>query len=128
MKKNYKIISKMTADSYDIVVGKTSVVDGDISSSGSIRIDGKVNGNITVGGNAIVANEAKIIGSINCRRVEISGEVTGNVTCKEMLIVYKVGVLKGNINVTSFTIEEGAVFDGNCKIDKPKAVKNLTTD
>ena len=128
MKKNYKIMSKMATDSYDIVVGKTSVVDGDISSSGSIRIDGQVNGNITVDGNAIIANESKVTGNINCKRVEISGEVKGNITCKEMLIVYKVGVLKGNINVTSFTIEEGAVFDGNCKIDKPKAVKNLTTD
>lgn len=128
MKKNYKIISKTTTDACDIVVGKTSVVNGDISSKGSIRIDGQVNGNITVESDAIVANEAKVTGDINCRRVEISGEVKGNVTCKEMLMVYKVGVLKGNINVTSFTIEEGALFDGNCKIEKPKTVKTFTTD
>ncbi len=116
---------KSNSDTYDIIIGKSSKVDGDILSEGSVRIEGTVNGSIDVKGNAIVGPESHVVGNIICRHIEISGDVKGNINCLGNLQVFTSGSLIGDIEVTSFNIEEGGVFDGNCKITKkvkPEAV------
>lgn len=127
MRKNDTSNKKSNSDTYDIIIGKSSKVDGDISSEGSVRIEGTINGSVDVKGNAIVGPDSHVVGNIICRHIEISGDVKGNIKCLGNLQVFASGSLIGDIEVTSFNIEEGGVFDGNCKITKkpkPEAVTN----
>ena len=107
---------KSTSDTYDVIIGKSSKIDGNIASDGSIRIEGTINGDIDSKGNIIIGPNATVNGSIKCNHIEISGSVLGNVICNSHLKVFAQGSLKGNIEVSSFDIEEGGTFDGNCKI------------
>ena len=109
---------KISSETYDIMVGSHTKIDGDISSDGSIRIEGVVNGSIDSKGNIIVGPEAKITGNITCLSIEISGHVKGNIVAKGNTQIFASGSLLGDIEVISFNIEEGAVFDGSCKISK----------
>ncbi|MBN2259587.1 MAG: polymer-forming cytoskeletal protein [Clostridiales bacterium] len=117
MFKNEPVNKKISSETYDVIVGKSSKLDGNISSEGSIRIEGIVTGNVEAQGNLIVGPDAKLNGDIRCKNIEISGEVKGNVVCTGHLKVYAQGILYGDIEVTSFNIEEGGLFDGNCKIE-----------
>ncbi|MEA3423031.1 MAG: polymer-forming cytoskeletal protein [Bacillota bacterium] len=108
---------KANNETYDVMIGKNSKIDGNIASDGSIRIEGIITGDVDSKGNIVIGPDATVNGSINCKHIEISGKVIGNIICKSHLKVYAQGSLKGNIEVSSFNIEEGGIFDGNCKID-----------
>ncbi|MCH4890749.1 polymer-forming cytoskeletal protein [Acidaminobacter sp. JC074] len=117
---------KNVSKDFDVIVGLNSSVDGDIVSEGSVRIDGKVSGSIKSKGDVIIGANAVVNSDIEAVFCEISGQVTGSVHSDTQLKIYKSGSLKGDITVTSFTIEEGGVFKGNCDINPdPKEKKSV---
>lgn len=116
---------------FDIIVGLSSSVDGSLTSEGSIRIDGKVSGDIHSKGDVIIGDHAEVTANIEAEYCEISGKVNGNVHSETQLKIFKSGNLNGDITVSSFTIEEGGIFRGNCIINpdkkerKPSPNKNI---
>jgi cytoskeletal protein CcmA (bactofilin family) len=113
---------KINTETYDIMVGPHTTIDGNISSEGSVRIEGIINGSIDSKGNIIVGPKANITGNVTCLSIEISGSVKGNISARGNTQVFATGSLIGDIDVISFNIEEGAVFDGNCKISKKQPI------
>lgn len=119
-------LKKRTVKDFDIIIGLDSSIDGEIISSGSIRIDGRVSGSIKSKGDVIVGLDAKVNADIEAQYCEISGKVEGNVHSESQLRIYEAGSLTGDITVSSFAIEEGGIFSGNCDInpDKKTSIKN----
>ncbi len=113
---------KINTETYDIMIGSHTKIDGDITSEGSIRIEGTVNGSIDSKGNVMVGPKANITGNITCLSIDISGNVKGNINAMGNVQVFSTGSLIGDIDIISFNIEEGAVFDGNCKISKKQPI------
>jgi cytoskeletal protein CcmA (bactofilin family) len=107
-----------TNETFDIIIGKNTKIDGDITSQGSMRIEGSVNGSLEALGNIIIGSNATIVGNASCKNIEISGNLKGNLKAIGSLQVYSGGTLTGDIEVISFNIEEGGSFDGNCTIKK----------
>ncbi len=107
---------------FDIIIGKNSTFEGTLRSGGSIRIDGKTTGEIFADGEVIIGQEAVCNGNITSSNIEISGNVVGDIASGGCMKIYSSGLLKGNIEVTSFVIEEGGVFEGLCHINTRKAM------
>lgn len=107
---------------FDVIIGKNSTFDGTLRSGGSIRIDGRTTGDIHADGEVIIGQDAVCIGNITSSNIEISGNVTGNITSGGCMKIYDSGLLKGDIEVTSFVIDEGGVFEGLCHINTHKAL------
>ncbi len=110
---------------FDMIIGKNSLLKGDIESEGSIRIDGKIIGNITALGNVIVSENALVRGSISCLSVELYGVCHGDVSVKGKLNLHQNASLSGNVIAKSFSTKEGAQFKGNCTVD-PKEELEIT--
>lgn len=108
---------KKASKDFDVIIGLDSSVTGDIVSEGSVRIDGKISGSVKSKGDVIVGDNAVVEADIEAVFCEISGSVTGSVHSDTQLKIYKSGTLKGDIVVSSFTIEEGGIFQGNCDIN-----------
>lgn len=102
---------------FDAIIGRNSKLEGTLTSTGSIRVDGEMNGDITTDGDVIIGQDAKTNGDIKSSNIEISGSVEGNINSDGCLKVYETGSLFGNIEVKSFVIEEGGVFEGMCHIN-----------
>lgn len=102
---------------YDVIIGSQSVINGDIKSEGSVRVDGILNGNIETEGVVIVGADAKVNGDITSASIEISGQVEGDINSQGLMKIYKTGKLIGNITVASFQIDEGGAFEGMCHIN-----------
>src|SRR5689334_16049554 len=67
-------------------IGQGVVVEGKISSTQDLRIDGKVEGEIAVGDHGLIVGAgASIKANLAARAIVISGEVTGNVTATERI-------------------------------------------
>ena len=103
-------------------------IDGNIVSNGSIRIDGKLVGNLTTKAKVVVGKTGHIIGNIICQNASIEGKVQGNLLVDEMLDLRATAVIDGDIKLSKFVVEPSAVFNGNCKMDAKTSVTNMVVN
>lgn len=100
----------------DTLIGVNTTFEGDIQSEGTIRVDGKVKGNLTVSGDVFVGSTASITGNISAGNIHLSGTVEGNIHSKGVLRLMSTARLYGDIQVNSFVADEGGVFQGKCSM------------
>lgn len=98
-------------------VGVNSHFKGDISSKGTLRIDGTTEGNIEADW-LVVAEKATIRGNISVRGVIIGGKVEGNVTASEIVEIKPKGHLFGDIVTAKLAISEGGILEGRSTMNK----------
>jgi cytoskeletal protein CcmA (bactofilin family) len=100
----------------DTIIGPSSNIEGKISATGTVRIDGKYTGDIFTDEDVLIGENGVLNGNINARNVSISGKVDGNVFCKGLLEIFPSGHLDGDIEVSKISISDGAIYKGNCNM------------
>jgi cytoskeletal protein CcmA (bactofilin family) len=119
---------KLDQTTTDTVIGEGTICEGKIVSEASIRIEGHLEGDLECGGDVTVGETADINATIVARDVTIAGRVRGNVTCKGKLTVLSSGQLIGNIDVKSFVILDGGLFQGTSQMKPPAPVELQTNN
>ncbi len=107
-------MSENKLGSVDTVLGVGSDFKGQIFAKGTIRIDGKIEGNVSSEEGVIIGDKGQVKGNISAKSVIISGRVTGNVSSTKRLEITPSGQLQGDIHTPRLAIAEGVVFKGNC--------------
>lgn len=102
---------------YDIIIGAKSIIKGDVESEGSIRVDGKIYGDITSLGSVIISDNAYVKGNIKSQNADIYGVCEGNVSVRGKINIHENSTLTGDIVAKSFNTKEGSTFKGNCLVD-----------
>ena len=101
-----------TQERFDTLVGRTTTVFGRLVLLDSVRIDGKVFGNIeTAPDNKIsvaVGPTGEVKGDITAHRVLVAGKVEGNIYAAERVEFHKDAVVNGDISYGSIAVEHGA--------------------
>jgi cytoskeletal protein CcmA (bactofilin family) len=97
------------------IVSRDVKIEGKVTSTGNIRIDGEIQGDIFSESNITIGEGAKVKGQINANGITIGGKVSGIVRAKDKIILDSKSILKGDIFTKNLVIEEGAKFDGKCK-------------
>ena len=105
------------------VISKGVKIEGKLSCSGSIRLDGEVKGDISSQSKVIIGENGSVNGQINAENITIGGKVTGTVRAKEKLILDAKGNLQGDVFSKTVSMESGAVFNGNCKMGDSGNIK-----
>lgn len=100
------------------LIGKGSELMGDFSVEGSARIDGKVDGNVTVTGTLIVGSNGKIAGDVTAKAVVIGGEVLGDIIAPEKTELTATAKVLGDVTTQVIVIDENAVFQGKCDMNQ----------
>lgn len=91
---------------------------GKVIFQGTLRIDGKVEGEID-GNNTLLVGESGIVnGTIKAANILISGKVRGDLRAFEKITLKKGCEVKGTIFSKAIIIEEGAIFNGTCKMEE----------
>ncbi len=98
------------------IVGKGTVMEGNIETFGNVRIEGKVIGNIKTKSKAAIGDSARIEGTILAQNAEIAGEVKGLVEVSELLVLKSTAIIHGDIVTNKMVVEAGATFNGMCKM------------
>lgn len=98
------------------LIGAGTVIEGDITTNGDIRIDGSLTGSITVKGKLVVGASGSIEGEIICQNADISGQIKGKIGVAELLSLKASSRLTGDIITNKIAIEPGAVFSGSCSM------------
>lgn len=115
--------SDSTATSINLIGNGTTII-GDIKSSGDLRIDGILKGNLSISGKLVVGPSGNIEGNISCQNADISGEIHGKVTVSELLSLKASAKVLGDIVTGKISIEPNATFTGTCNMGA--IVKNIT--
>src|SRR6476646_55339 len=87
---------------------------GVVNFDGTVRVDGRVEGEIHTTGTLIVGEHAIIKGIVSAGVLMNSGKINGTITAVEKIQILKPGVLVGDIRTPLIAIEEGSHFHGMC--------------
>jgi len=98
----------------DTIVGQNSKFHGTISTSGSLRIEGIVDGNIENAEGVVIGQNGQITGDINSQSVVVGGKVIGNITAASTIEIHSGAHVAGDLKAPRFSINPGAFFEGNC--------------
>ena len=107
---------KRPKDEINAFLGKDTEFEGKFSFTGAVRIDGKLSGEIFSSGILIVGESAVIKSQIHVADMIISGEVHGDIFAENKIEIKVPGKLFGNIQTPRLIIEEGVIFEGNCRM------------
>lgn len=114
--------NKIVIDSISSVLGESTRLDGKLVFSGTMRVDGRVEGEIVseqqkgVHSTLIVGEKARINGDIKVDTVINSGKIVGNVTAVQRVAIHDPGQLIGDVETSELTVEDGVIFNGRCNM------------
>lgn len=101
--------NNMSASTFS-VLGPDIAVNGDVTATMDLHLDGKVNGDISCA--ALVQGESsQVTGSISAENARLAGRIKGAVTA-DVLIILKTARIEGDVTYGALTVEEGAQVDG----------------
>lgn len=100
------------------IIGSSCELSGDFIAKGSARIDGKVDGNVTVEGNLIMGAGGSVTGNVCANAVLIGGEVIGSISAPEKAELTATAKVLGDIATAVIVIDEHAVFQGRIDMNQ----------
>lgn len=89
---------------------------GMLSSTCDIRIDGFFEGKLNTTGRLVIGESGKLVGDVIATSCDIWGTLQGKVIVREVFGMRKNGSISGNVACQKIFIEDGAVFNGSCKM------------
>jgi cytoskeletal protein CcmA (bactofilin family) len=100
------------ADMHTSVIAHSTAWSGDLESTGSLHIHGRVEGSLTARDAIFVAEEADVDAVIRAANVTVAGSVRGSVHCAERFEVLPRGKVSGDIHAPAIAIHDGAIVAG----------------
>ncbi|HEV7396770.1 MAG TPA: polymer-forming cytoskeletal protein [Pyrinomonadaceae bacterium] len=103
-------------------VGSGTVVTGEASFKAMMRIDGQLSGRITSSaGTLVVGTNGRVDANIEVAVATVHGTVNGDIVATQRLELGRSAKVSGNIQTPSLMIEQGAIFEGSCKMTQANA-------
>jgi cytoskeletal protein CcmA (bactofilin family) len=100
-------------------IGKGTKISGKLHFRGPVKIEGEAEGEIS-GDEVVVAAGAVVSARISATRVTIAGSFSGEVSAREKVELLATARVQCTINTPSLVLNEGAMFDGDCKMPRGK--------
>lgn len=105
-------------------VGKGVEFKGTISYSGTVRIDGFLDGEIHTDGVLLIGEEAVIQAKVTAGTIVCKGKITGDVVARERVKLRAPAVFNGSMNSPVLSMEDGVLFNGG--LEMSQGVRELT--
>ncbi len=118
------------SDIINSTIGEGSVFEGKFYISGSLRVDGKFEGEIKTDDELVVGETGKVKTNINAKSVVVAGTVIGNISADDEVRLLETGRVLGDIVTPNLSIQRGVIAQGHITITggHKKDVKKLIED
>src|SRR2546430_8839358 len=98
-------------------VGNGTTLTGEASFKGMLRVDGTLSGNVrSEDGTLIVSTNGRVEANVEVAVAQIYGTVNGDITASKRIEMGRVAKVTGNIQTPALVIENGAIFEGSCRM------------
>lgn len=98
------------------IIGKGTQLDGNLTTTGNLRVEGKVKGSIQTKMKVVLGETSVVEGDIMAQNAEIGGEVRGAIRTSGLLTLKPSALVHGDIITGKLIFEEGAKFNGKCNM------------
>lgn len=99
------------------IIAEDTEITGSIRCNAGIRIEGKVNGDLTCAAAAFIGRAAQVKGNIAAGAVVVHGQVTGNITAKERIDLKATARVFGDVKTRRMTVEDGVTLVGKADVN-----------
>lgn len=93
-----------------------TIVQGKLSFSGPVKLEGQLSGEIFSSSAVIVSAEALVDGRLDVESLHVYGQVKGKVRTRLAVHVHAGGEVSAEVDAASLIIEEGGRFNGDCRM------------
>src|SRR5437868_13010491 len=98
-------------------VGNGTTLTGEATFKGMLRVDGTLSGNVrSEDGTHIVSTNGRVEANVEVAVAQIFGTVQGDITASKRIEMGRVAKVTGNIQTPALVIENGALFEGSCRM------------
>jgi cytoskeletal protein CcmA (bactofilin family) len=99
------------------LLGKGSEFEGKLTFEGTVRVDGKLSGQVFSDDVLVVGEGAEVQAEIDIGEIIIQGTVVGNIRAKRAVEIHAPGKVRGDITTPSLQIDKGVIFEGKCYME-----------
>jgi cytoskeletal protein CcmA (bactofilin family) len=111
----------LSGDGDRTVIAPSIRIEGTLTCTGEVLVNGMVSGTIEGSGLIRVAPRGEISASIHGRAVVIAGTVRGDITADERIELEPTAKVEGDITAPRILIKDGATFRGQVNMRQPVA-------
>lgn len=97
-------------------LGEGAEFKGTLTFEGTVRIDGKLEGEVVTRDTLVIGESAELKAELNVGTLVVSGTVRGNITASQRIEAHRPARIIGNIKTPVLSIEEGVSFEGSCSM------------
>lgn len=94
------------------LLGRGATFEGKLTFEGTVRVDGKLKGEVFSDDVLIVGEGAYVEAEIDIGEIIIQGTVVGNIRAKRSIEIHAPGRVKGDLHTPSLQIDKGVIFEG----------------
>jgi len=111
---NKKDKSNLETTSTQNIISQGTIIVGDLTSEGDLRIDGIVEGNLRTKGKVVVGKSGFIKGTLNGTDAYFEGKFSGKLTLSNTLTLKSSAYIEGEVILGKLSVEPGATFNVTC--------------
>ena len=105
-------------------IGHSTVFKGEAQFKGMLRVDGHLSGHVcSENGTLIVGTSGQIDANIEVAVAQVNGTVNGDIVATERIEMGRDAKVNGNIQTPALVIQQGAIFEGGCRMIKPRETR-----
>ncbi len=109
-------------------MGEDTEFSGTLSFEGTVRIDGKFEGEVITDDTLIIGQKGQVTADIRAGTVICEGQINGTIIATSRIDIHASSHVIGNIKTPSLSVEVGSTFDGQCDMSSDdKKVVSLST-
>lgn len=108
----------------DTIVGPETILKGDLTSKGTVKVDGQVEGDVAADC-LIIGEVGKLTGDVTVREIIIGGRIVGTIHATDGVDILRKGEVCGDIFAARLTIAEGGYFDGRSTMQHQKKISYI---
>ena len=98
------------------IISEGCIIDGNITSNHSLKIDGIINGNVDAKQGVILGDTGRILGHVKSAEAVVFGQIQGDILVNK-LEIRSTGKIYGDIKTDSIEMEFGAIYNGKVTMD-----------
>lgn len=101
-------------------IGKSLSIEGTITGSDDLVIEGRVKGSIKLSDNMLtIGSNGVVEADVEAKEIRVQGKLNGATKARDRIEIGKTGSVEGEVTTSRIAVEDGAVFRGSVNIATP---------
>lgn len=100
------------------IVGPGMTIQGDCSTDGTLRVEGRVEGAVRAAKAVVVGEDGEVVGDVHTQDAVVAGRVEGSITAESRVELQTTARVEGDIRSRRVKLEEGGLVQGRLEMGR----------